>query len=208
MNLKNERPSMLHSMILNFALNYSKTHSDFKFYNFFLLWNPKNLRYEDLHDGRNQNGENIPSLISRICREFVNSNTELDIEEFLNNIDNVIDQCKFCPETFDANDGREIIVPFTVFCKVSYNFRGVSLDEALRLWKTSYSTFNEFLKSVIIYESLEEFGDYVATVWSDIKPIEFECDNPHCEDGFVEIPYGHVYGNAKCSVCEDKRDAK
>ncbi|MGL4347325.1 MAG: hypothetical protein ACRCR9_04500 [Chitinophagaceae bacterium] len=37
MNLKNERPSMLHSMILNFALNYSKTHRDFKFYNFFLL---------------------------------------------------------------------------------------------------------------------------------------------------------------------------
>lgn len=87
MNLKNERPSMLHSMILNFALNYSKTHSDFKFYNFFLLWNPENLRYEDLHDGTNQNGDNIPSLISRICREFVNSNTELDIEEFLNNID-------------------------------------------------------------------------------------------------------------------------
>ena len=43
---------------------------------------------------------------------------------------------------------------------------------------------------------------------SDIKPIEFECSNPHCEDGFVETPYGHVYGNAKCSVCEDKRDAK
>ena len=50
MNLKNERPSMLHSMILNFALNYSKTHSDFKFYNFFLLWNPDNLRHEDLHN--------------------------------------------------------------------------------------------------------------------------------------------------------------
>jgi hypothetical protein len=52
------------------------------------------------------------------------------------------------------------------------NVRGVSLDEALRLWKTAYSSFNEFLKNVIIYESLEEFGDYVSTVWSDIKPIE------------------------------------
>lgn len=61
------------------------------------------------------------------------------------------------------------------------NVRGVSLDEALRLWKTCYSSFNEFLKSVIIYESLEEFGDYVATAWSDIKPIEvyeaFEQEN-------------------------------
>ncbi|GFD75179.1 hypothetical protein KUL113_45990 [Tenacibaculum sp. KUL113] len=87
MNLKNERPSMLHSMILNFALNYSKTHSDFKFYTFFLLWNPQNLRYEDLHDGTNKNGDNIPSLISRICREFVNSNTVINIEEFLGKID-------------------------------------------------------------------------------------------------------------------------
>lgn len=86
MNLKNERPSMLHSMILNFALNYSKTHSDFKFYNFFLLWNPDNLRHEDLHDGH-KDGNSIPSLISRICREFVNSNTEINIEEFLSKID-------------------------------------------------------------------------------------------------------------------------
>lgn len=86
MNLKNVRPSMLHSMILNFSLNYSKTHSDFKFYNFFLLWNPDNLRYEDLHDGY-KDGKDIPSLISRICRELVNTNAELDIEEFLNKID-------------------------------------------------------------------------------------------------------------------------
>ncbi len=86
MNLKNERPSMLHSMILNFALNYSKTHSDFKFYSFFLLWNPDNLRHEDLHDGY-KDGKDIPSLISRICREFVNSNTEINIDEFLSKID-------------------------------------------------------------------------------------------------------------------------
>lgn len=85
MNLKNERPSMLHSMILNFALNYSKTHSDFKFYNFFLLWNPDNLRYEDLQDGY-KDGKSISSLISRICREFVNSNIEINIEEFLGKI--------------------------------------------------------------------------------------------------------------------------
>ncbi len=86
MNLKNERPSMLHSMILNFALNYSKTHSDFKFYNFFLLWNADNLRHEDLRDGY-KDGKSIPSLISRICREFVNLNTEINIEEFVSKID-------------------------------------------------------------------------------------------------------------------------
>lgn len=82
LNLKNERPSMLHSLILIFALNYSKTHNDFKFYNFFIFWNPHNLRYEDLHDGY-KDGEVIPSLISCICRELVNSNAEFSIEEFL-----------------------------------------------------------------------------------------------------------------------------
>ena len=81
MDLKNERPSMLHSMILNFALNYSKTHNDFKFYKFFLLWNPDNLRYDDLHEGY-KDGKSISPLISRICKEFVNSNAKIDIDEF------------------------------------------------------------------------------------------------------------------------------
>lgn len=28
------------------------------------------------------------------------------------------------------------------------------------------------------------------------------CDNPHCVDGFVETPYGEIYGNARCAICE------
>lgn len=79
MNLKNERPSMLHSMILNFALNYSKTHLDLNLYNFYILWNPENLRYEDLHNG-DKDGKEIPSLISRICKELVNSNSITNLE--------------------------------------------------------------------------------------------------------------------------------
>lgn len=85
MNLRNERPSLLHSMILNFALNYSKTHTDFKFYNFFLLWNPENLRHEDLYNGK-IDGKEIPSLISRICKEFFYSNTEVNLEDLLSKI--------------------------------------------------------------------------------------------------------------------------
>ena len=84
MNLENERPSILHSVILNFALSYSKTHNDFNFYKFFLLWNPINLRDEDLHNG-DKDGKTIPSLISRICKEFVNTNAIFDIEEVLLN---------------------------------------------------------------------------------------------------------------------------
>lgn len=101
MNLKNERPSMLHSMILNFALNFSKTHSDFDFYKFFLMWNPENLRYDDLHDGTNQNQDKIPSLISRICREFVNTDTIFDIDKVL--ISKILDK---------ASSSKYDILPF------------------------------------------------------------------------------------------------
>ena len=49
------------------------------------MWNPENLRYDDLPDGTNQNGDKIPSLISRICREFVNTDTIFDIDKVLIN---------------------------------------------------------------------------------------------------------------------------
>ncbi len=69
-NLKNERPSLLHSILLSFALQFSKGHSDFNLYNFFLLWDPKNLRSEDI-EHNTEDGKTFPSLISRIFREFV-----------------------------------------------------------------------------------------------------------------------------------------
>ena len=51
------------------------------------------------------------------------------------------------------------------------NVRGISLDKALQLWKTMYPSFAEFHKSVIIYDSLAEFGDYASTVWNKIEPV-------------------------------------
>jgi hypothetical protein len=62
MNLKNERPSILHSMILNFALNYSETHSDFNFYNFFVLWGPTNFMDADWRKGIRKDGRIYTSL--------------------------------------------------------------------------------------------------------------------------------------------------
>jgi hypothetical protein len=82
MNLKNERPSMLHSQILNFAVGYSKEHKDFKLYNFYLLWNPQFLSYEDKNENH-KDGKTFPSLISRIFREFIDSDIEIDISEVI-----------------------------------------------------------------------------------------------------------------------------
>lgn len=44
-----------------------------------MLWEPENLRYEDLNKGY-YNGSEIPSLISHICRQIVNSGEDIDVE--------------------------------------------------------------------------------------------------------------------------------
>ena len=71
-NLKNERPSNLHSQILNFALNYSKQDQNFKLVSFLRLWGPDNLRSSDFEDSRGNDGKSIPSLMYRIARAVVN----------------------------------------------------------------------------------------------------------------------------------------
>lgn len=80
--LKNERPSLLHSMILNYALTFSNGHSDFSFYKFFTLWGADNLRYEDYIEGT-INDHHIPSLTFRICKAMLNSNENFDVSEFV-----------------------------------------------------------------------------------------------------------------------------
>lgn len=86
MNLSNDRPSLLHSMILNFALHYSKDHSDFNLYNFYKLWNSENLRAED-KEKQSHEGKEYPSLISRIFRVFIDKNYKIEIDNLLENID-------------------------------------------------------------------------------------------------------------------------
>lgn len=82
MLLKNKRPSMLHSTILNFALSFYKGHTDFGFYRFFIMWGVENLRYED-YVNRYDDGHEIPSLISRICRAIVDSNETFFVQDFV-----------------------------------------------------------------------------------------------------------------------------
>ena len=80
--LHNERPSTLHSQILNFALNYSKQDSNFKLISFLKLWNPNNLRLDDFEDSRSNEGKTIPSLMSRIAKAIVDYPLD-EIQEFV-----------------------------------------------------------------------------------------------------------------------------
>lgn len=71
MNLQNERPSLLHSQILNFALNFSRMNPDFRLISFLKLWGPENLTMADFQESCGQDGKKIPSLMHRIAREVV-----------------------------------------------------------------------------------------------------------------------------------------
>lgn len=82
-NLQNERPSVLHSQILNLALNYSKIDNNFNLVSFLKLWGPNNLRANDFDDSKGNVGKPIPSLMSRIARAIINYPYE-DIQTFAN----------------------------------------------------------------------------------------------------------------------------
>lgn len=83
--LGNEKPSMLHSLMLNFALGFSKEHPDFSLYRFFILWDPVHLREEDLRKGY-YNDRETPSLISRICHRIAMSWEAIDVERLCEKI--------------------------------------------------------------------------------------------------------------------------
>lgn len=51
---------------------------------------------------------------------------------------------------------------------------GFSLTEALKLWKTKFSDYKDFEKEVITNPSLNDFNDFVKSVWDEIIPVTVE----------------------------------
>ncbi len=70
--LDNERPSALHSLMLALAVKLARKTPDFNFYRFFMMWHPRNLRPADLcateTDGRRQR-----SLLARAIDVIIDS---------------------------------------------------------------------------------------------------------------------------------------
>jgi hypothetical protein len=52
------------------------------------------------------------------------------------------------------------------------NQPGVTYEQALRIWKTMYKDFDEFLTKVIIYDGMQEFADHCASVWKEIELVK------------------------------------
>lgn len=64
--LKTTRPSLLHSMMLGLAVNYSRQYTYFDFANYLKQWGVSLFRKEDFTDGTYE-GKPVPSLLSRVC---------------------------------------------------------------------------------------------------------------------------------------------
>jgi hypothetical protein len=79
LELKNERPSMLHSIILQFAISYFTTNKDFKLTNFFLLWGPKNLTHEDISDTFTED-KRYSSTLFKLFRELAEADLVIEPE--------------------------------------------------------------------------------------------------------------------------------
>ncbi len=81
-NLDNRRPSLLHSLVLNFAVNYAAGHRDFSFYRFFRMWNPSLLRDDDMHD-RVRDGRTGQSLLKRAFRVLATGGETIDVADII-----------------------------------------------------------------------------------------------------------------------------
>ena len=52
------------------------------------------------------------------------------------------------------------------------NRPGFKLNEALKLWKTKYQNdYRDFEKEVITHESLNDFNEFVSSMWPLIEPV-------------------------------------
>lgn len=87
LGLKNHRPELLHSVILQFSVAYSSRHHDFNLYKFFELWNPIFLREED-KEKQHKDNKIYPSLVEKLIKEFINKNYLLNIDYLQDSIGN------------------------------------------------------------------------------------------------------------------------
>lgn len=79
-SLNTEKPSMLHTQILEFVLRYSRLNQGIDLYRYFLNWNPAYLRQEDVRPSEYQ-GKTTPALLERLGKELVNSPSVIDFND-------------------------------------------------------------------------------------------------------------------------------
>ncbi|PHI21514.1 hypothetical protein CEQ90_01475 [Lewinellaceae bacterium SD302] len=86
LDLKNDRPSMVHSQILNWTMKYAETDPELRTMDFLKIWDASNLSLEDVREG-DIDGNPIPSLFTRLCRKLVADPHGVDVPYLLSTVD-------------------------------------------------------------------------------------------------------------------------
>lgn len=118
LNLKNERPSLLHSMILQIAVHYAATHQDFDIFKFFQIWNPRYLQNDDLQKQYHE-GKEFPSLLNRLTKVIINNQTPFDINYLIHEVGNedlVLESIReiFFWKTFQAHKDNQLNLMWSI----------------------------------------------------------------------------------------------
>lgn len=119
LKLSNERPSLLHSKILQIAIHCALINKDLNIFEFFKIWNPKYLRDEDFNE-QVFNGKKISSLLSRLIKAIINNQIPFDVKYLINKIGNeklIIESIRetFFWNIFEANKVGNINFMWNIF---------------------------------------------------------------------------------------------
>ena len=86
LDLKNERPSMLHSQILNWTMKYAETDPELRTMDFLKIWDATKFQAEDFEE-TTAGGITFSPLYSRLCSRLIADPRGVDLPYLLNNVD-------------------------------------------------------------------------------------------------------------------------
>lgn len=130
LKLENERPSLLHSQILNLATQVCENYDDFKFLPFMELWGVNTFRYADYRPSQ-WDDKQIAPLVERVLERCVNMGYSLD--DIVN--------------AFSANQDISTELIFTVFSRKHFFEVNKQTKESFDSLSTCVNTYLEGLGS-------------------------------------------------------------
>ena len=156
MNLKNDRPSLLHTQILWQALSFAHEHLDFNFYKFFLLWGPKLLSEDDFKSSLYE-GREVRPFISRIFGQIIAGEYEISIDRLCQELS--LPSSQIIENLREAN---------------YWYLRGLNKD----------NRYHEFFDALMAYS--RSYGVYGPSYWHTeiLKCAEFVCKD-QIDDKFL-----------------------
>ena len=192
--LKNIRPSMLHSCILELSLNYSRDHSDFNFYNFFKLWGPDKLLDVDWREGKKD--DNVYKPLAYRCLKKV---FDIISEQKINDVKWLLPVYSKAIKIFSDDEwilreyGLLLIKEGDYKLAISiYQKLVLSLGDKFYIWKEFASCFvaERELKIGMLSKAIqvEKNEDFLGSIHLELAKLFFESNL--IENCIVEL---HIY---------------